>query len=441
MFLSSSSRNKWGTPEFWQRICPGLTITDNGIRQVNGPRSTATSVPTEVFEQRRNGLIEIGFAQIDETLMESQAIQKLLQGIKDLQQESTKDSAVKYPASFILLFDETWELARTSRDILKQSTHKSNDFNYDNLAWYIEGGGFSPHRDRQPENVPESFHPDGEAKFVTHWIALSDAQPENSCLYVIPKYQDPGYIKGDDGPAAEDPLRRALSNKTAFQHIRALPRKPGQSLIFTHRIIHWGSARSEDSKLPPRVALSFVCSDSTYEKPYIDPKYFSSDKNPPFRIRLLLVCAQLLIYYQRFDLPKATIKACYDFCKENENELEETYRHKVFLEFVKAMKEAKGEAGDENEVTEKPKNETKGIDDEDEDADEDEAMMEEMLNAEEQGYGEFEDDFDDTNDDDDKEENFATAEGSDEDPEDEGVSLFGRPAGSDPSSKRKKPNS
>jgi ectoine hydroxylase-related dioxygenase (phytanoyl-CoA dioxygenase family) len=45
-----------------------------------------------------------------------------------------------------------------------------------------------------------SFHSDkegGHAKYVTMWIALTPVTPENSCLYVIPRQFDPGYINGD----------------------------------------------------------------------------------------------------------------------------------------------------------------------------------------------------------------------------------------------------
>ena len=92
-----------------------------------------------------------------------------------------------------------------------------------------------------------------------------------------------------------------------------------------------------------------MCSDPDYEAPLLvnHKNYFSIDSDssggmprfPPLQIRLLLVCAQLLIYYQRFNLEKAVIKACYDYCKQNEEELEEGYRRKVFVEFVNAMKE------------------------------------------------------------------------------------------------------
>merc|ERR1712176_1588190 len=90
-----------------------------------------------------------------------------------------------------------------------------------------------------------------ESKFVTLWIALSNATTNNSCLYVIPKKYDPGYINGDNNDNNDDgeeeccPLRRALPNKQSYQHIRALPRKSGQSILFTHRLIHWGSSRDQ----------------------------------------------------------------------------------------------------------------------------------------------------------------------------------------------------
>ena len=445
MIISNNNRNKWGTAEFWQKLCPGLTIGENAATVAASSRGVQPG-EAELCRQR---LIDDGYATIDESLAGSSIIGKLLEGIKTLQGVTSKEEEpVKFPASFILLFDETWELARIARNTLKQSTHTSNDFNYDILAWYIEAGGFSPHRDRQPEHVLSSFHEDDmQAKFVTNWIALSNAQPENSCLYVIPKSRDPGYLKGDDGPDAVDPMRRALPTKADFQHIRAIPRTPGQSLLFTHRIIHWGSQRDKTSKLPPRVAISFVCSDPSYEKPYIDPKYFTNTVTPPFHIRLLLVCAQLLIYYQRFDLPKESIKAYYDYCKGYENELEKSYRQKVYLEFVNAMKEAKKEAVSEGKILstniigdgilETPV----GKDDDNED-DEEDAMMEEMLNAEEQGYGEFEDDYEDTIENTDDDNDLQLADGNEDDSGDdaEGLSLFGNPDSKEPDPKRKKVN-
>ena len=355
MSITSENRNEWTRPEFWTSICKNLSIEAEAT--YSAVPKVADGCPTAKY---RELLRKRGYAQVNE-LMPEFLISKLRAGIKQLREHNL-------PASFILLFDETWQLARVSRQLLEKSTLETNEFQFDILAWCIEHGGFTPHRDRQPENARSTIGENGDAKFVTNWIALTESSPENSCLYVIPKEHDPGYMDGDSDD--QDPLQRALPNKQAFQNIRALPREPGQSLLFTHRLIHWGSIKDPDAS--PRIALSFVCSDPSYEKPYIDPGYFTEDKMPPFSIRLLLICAQLLVYYQRFDLTTECLRACYEYCKSMKKELEVSYRHKVFVEFVKAMKE--------------------GTDDECDD--DDEAMMEEMLEAEQAGYGEFEDDFD-----------------------------------------------
>jgi hypothetical protein len=442
-------------PSAWEAICTGLSIcskSKNGkcsqLSKSDGHESNANF--QRKHERRREKLRHNGYALVDD-LFDVQPVRK---GIEALHEQNL-------PATFVLLFDETWQLACQSKRVLEQASHKKNVFNYDLLAWYIPPGspGFSPHRDRQPDDAPSTFHSDDQqAKFITNWIALSDATPENSCLYVIPKPYDPGYTTGDNdcsdndktergenSKGSADPLHRALSSKESFQHIRCLPRKAGQSILFTHRIIHWGSQgdpadlvtcdndqddaghSSSEATVFPRIAISFVCSDPDYEAPLLvnHEKYFSTISNadnsvdiqqlPPLHIRLLLVCAQLLIYYQRFDLEKLVIKACYDYCKQHEEELEESYRRKVFVEFVNAMKEQNGMKGKNNET----KNigatkiastaatrqgfkaspdaigEETGFPDEEDGDDEEDAMLEEMLNAEAGGYGEFEDDYDD----------------------------------------------
>ena len=381
--LTLENKASWSSVDYWAKLCKDLTITDVGI---DGDVEVDHKLPARAVlgaeSQLQARLLEDGYVLVD-SFKDNQRFddltRKLREGITMLHSQSI-------PATFILLWDETWEFARFAKKILKDSTHSLNCFNFDVLAWYIDPredlAGFSPHRDRQPEDTKCSFHTDGQPKYVTLWTALSPATPENSCLYIIPKQYDPGYLVGDED---FDPLTLALSTKESYQNIRALPRQPGQSVLFTHRILHWGSRGNPNTSPEPRIAISFVCSDPAFERPYINPNYFDGDKMPPFRIRLLLVCAQLLIYYQRFDLPKSCIRACYEYCKEHEVELDPTYRRKVGVEFVKAMREI---------VTTKKPVGCAGTEDEDEDDDQDEAVLQEMLEAEEQGYGEFEDDYD-----------------------------------------------
>ena len=172
----------------------------------------------------------------------------------------------------------------------------------------------------------------GIAKYVTMWMALSNATPENSCLYVIPAGNDPGYYNGDnEDDLKPDPLQSALSSKVDFQNIRALPRREGESVVFTHRILHWGSKGNVNCK-EPRIALSFVVSAMDFEESYISSSYLTEESLPPFHIRLLLVCAQLLIYHQRFDLSPKFIRSCYDYCTKYEGILNKSYFKKVRIE-------------------------------------------------------------------------------------------------------------
>ena len=433
-------------PSTWTSICMGLSIETADLDRK--PSAAKKSIDEDdnlesKYKIRRDKLIQNGYALVDDSF----DVQLVREGIEALHEH-------KIPATFILLFDEAWQLASQSKAVLEKSSHEKNVFNYDLLAWYIPPGspGFSPHRDRQPDDAPSTFHSDDQqAKFVTNWIALSDATPENSCLYVIPKPYDPGYTTGDidtvddenDGKngSTADPLHRALSSKESFQRIRCLPRKAGQSILFTHRIIHWGSQGDPpctlaESPVHPRIAISFVASDPDYEAPLLvnHEKYFSTASKsgeptlfPPLHIRLLLVCAQLLIYYQRFDLDKSVIKACYEYCKQHQDELEESYRRKVFVEFVKAMKE-------QNELEQKITNdklandqdatvkEADGENNKDDDDDDEDAMLEEMLNAEAGGYGEFEDDYDDLGE---QEDDYDEEEDGDDEDDEEEVDLFG----------------
>ena len=370
MSFHQSKRSDWETQAFWEKICPSLTIgsKDPIPNPVNfhADRSGDTLRP----ENTRERLRKRGYALVDQQVFPKEKLEMVRKGIEVLHESG-------FPASFILLFDVTWDLAAVSRQLFKTTCLETNEFQFDILAWHISGKGFSPHRDRQPEDAAKTFVGE-DAKFVTHWIALTPATPQNSCLYMIPKEHDPGYLSGDTDE--EDPLHRALCDKTKFQRIVALPRNPGQSLLFTHRIIHWGSARDPGASdsLGPRMAISFVCSDPSFEKPFLANPHFSTEERPSFRIRLLLVCSQLLIYHERFDLPKEILKLCYEICKEMEAELEVSYRHKVYLEFVRAMKEMKGD-GEGNHTA----------------SDDEEAVLDAMLEAEEGGYGDnLVDDYD-----------------------------------------------
>ena len=303
---------------------------------------------------------------------------------------------------------------------------------FDILAFYVdprEGQvGFSPHRDRQPLDVKGSFFDDGMPKYLTRWIAVEDADGEsNSAIFVIPKQYDPGYTNGDDdddggegddvnddddGNAATRPLRRALPSKESYQNIRALHAESGSSLLFSHRIIHWGNAGNPETTIRPRIAISFTYSDPAFEAPYLNSECCEFDANksscvPAFSIRLLLCCCQVLVYHQRLGIKRDFVMMCYDYVKENgPGKLEKSYESKVLREFVGAVKGSfkGGNVDDDDDSNDSEVCES-----------DEERMLEEMLNQHEEFHDDFDDDMGEG-------ESFIQDEDNedDEDDEDEG---------------------
>ena len=382
--------------ESWRSFLPSLTITSS-----SSSSSSSSPQPPPPSATILNDLKEDGFSLSAPVHPNTALLQKLREAIQYLHDNNL-------PPSFIALYDECFELADFYKGNVFHGT--KNHFNFDILAWCIDPSksecGFSPHRDRQPPNsqIKASFHENGLAKYVTCWTALSPATPDNSCLYVIPKPHDPGYMKGDDDDndnASPDPLSRCLQSKTDYQNIRACPRSPGESLVFTHRLIHWGSAGSKRSQSPPRIAISFVASSLDFESPYLT----CGESRPNFLQRLVLICAQLIIYYQRFPsiIDYKHLKLIHSVVENKAQAvgLEEKYRKKVQQEFLMATTELAFQPGNDSE-------------------DEEEALAA-MLNNDE---GDFEDDFVDEEE---ENENECVSSDDDDDDDDEPAFVIGLP--------------
>lgn len=312
-------------------------------------------------------------------------VENLRRGIESLKSEG-------WPASFIFLYDEAWVLAGRMANLMRRVS--GNEISFDALAWHVDQdrgeGGFSPHRDRQPDDATSTFRADGMAKYTTAWVALTDANPDNSCLYVIPKAHDPGYEAGDDEEGEEDPMSLALPTKESYQHIRALPTATGGALLFTHRIIHWGSrgrkSTEEEARAgtsaPPRCSISIGFSDPSYERPYLvgQPKLGveGTNKLPDFRSRLALVCAQMISYFERFPVDSVMLRAFYRVFCASKDLYDDRYAESTRKEFARAVQEREGEneGGSEGEDM---------LDE----------ALEIMLENEAGGGVDFEDDFDD----------------------------------------------
>eukprot|EP00808_Paulinella_micropora_P010016 g48819.t1 len=194
---------------------------------------------------------------------------------------------------------------------------------------YMPGG---PHRDR-PNAGPESFCPNtGLPKYVSIWLALTDATVSTSCLYVVPRPADASYLVPGDS-------LKCLTEPGVWGQVLAQPLPPGGFLAFSHRLVHWGSQpqpsislarlpvqqHAQDADLAARgecsaqaaqnglaasplrkaaqlsrtdlgarrIALTLAFADPSFERPYFPVSYLP---HPPTELRVALVAAQSLHY-------------------------------------------------------------------------------------------------------------------------------------------------
>ena len=203
--------------------------------------------------------------------------------------------------------------------------------------------------------------PRGQApRDCTCWVALSEATPDNGCLYFLPRCCDPAYAVGDCTDAAlggsEAPRQGTFhlqkgphggpvympTSDDALRHIRAVPCHTGDAVFFSHRIVHWGSQGRVNSVHGPRISLSFAGSDHSFRvaEPYFDPGLLPL---PPHSVRVALASAQMLCYAGngRFNLSGAECKAYRQAFRAQRAQFNKQYRSTVRQAFRSASELAK----------------------------------------------------------------------------------------------------
>ncbi|MBA2588577.1 MAG: phytanoyl-CoA dioxygenase family protein [Alphaproteobacteria bacterium] len=182
---------------------------------------------------------------------------------------------------FAFLFDEFWAPFH-ALDALYGSILGGYGMLPHCWVWNVDpqkgDAGWNPHRDMGHV----SLRPDGSPIAITTWIPLSEANPLNSCMYMVPAHADPVY----GTPRDSEKLFELPS-------IRALPAQPGDVLVWNQAVLHWGSRsspRAEQSRVS--MAFEFQRTDSpAFAQPIIPP-----DKPLPFEARLKLIARQVLQY-------------------------------------------------------------------------------------------------------------------------------------------------
>lgn len=295
MHASRQTAETMAQASYWRNLCPNLHVDDAAFQQkiIAHKIEVASRSSCEDVRQR---LVNEGFAVLEPSAMKwSVDVGVLADAVEKLVKHG-------WAPTFLALYDEAWAMGVNAQDIMSKAT--GNSMCMDIVGFMVNPAnakGFSPHRDRQPEDwmlrgvpasVPATFKPDGMAKYVTIWTALTDASADNSCLHYIPRDVDPGFYEGDAEDA--DPMGEIFSkDMSAFRNIRPAPVAAGGSVFHTHRTIHWGSSGRPSYVGRPRISLSIGFSDPKFEPPYFSTKLLPF---PPLGHRVALASAQVLNY-------------------------------------------------------------------------------------------------------------------------------------------------
>ena len=152
------------------------------------------------------------------------------------------------PVQFIFIYDEAWILFMRLHNIISAIVGSDYQRLPDFWSWRIDpaisDSGWGLHRDKSVEFLRDRLiDPDsGLPRSLTVWIALTDANPMNSCMHVLPADRDPCY------ETMCDIKNHSWSLSELFQNFRALPVTTGSVLMWNQVFIGgvvWGGRIQE----------------------------------------------------------------------------------------------------------------------------------------------------------------------------------------------------
>jgi len=191
-------------------------------------------------------------------------------------------NALGIPPVFIFYTDFAWVAFQSMNDLLAESL---GDFMFlsEFWAWHIDPkenqAGWAPHRDKEGR---KGLFDDNSTKSLTCWIPLTEANPLNGCIYVVPKQHDLNYgIEDAEGAHIDLPS------------IRALPAKPGDVIIWDSTVFHWGAQSSEFAENP---RLSMALEVQSNKVPPFNPPLIAPNELIEDSVRLKLIGKQMLQY-------------------------------------------------------------------------------------------------------------------------------------------------
>lgn len=268
-----SAVDELGRREFWLAMNPELSITDRPNRDHAGPTSRLGGIDAAAL---RGSLRQRGYFH-SEAAIDHAPCAPLARAMARLVEAGI-------PTPFLFVYDEVWQLLERSAVVLEELMGPGFLVGGDLWAWHVaadaQASGWAVHRDA---NI-DGMLPDGSVGLITVWIPLTDANPANGCMYVLPTDRD---------PFVPDQLDRREVSPADLASVRALPAGPGDVLGWSTQLLHWGG-RSSDDATAARMSLSIY--GQRDDVPRYRDDFVRLDGAIPLHYRLGMVGRALLAY-------------------------------------------------------------------------------------------------------------------------------------------------
>lgn len=284
--------------DYWRALNPNCTISNQPFQGF----SELSALKQEEIDEYALQLREEGYFQTM-PVIPNNTLWKMQQCIENVRK-------VGYPPTFALVYDVFYQAFAHFHSIFTSILGSGYKLIPNFWIYYIQandnGKGFEPHRDAEYENTIDS---NGMPQVITFWVAIVDANPLNSCIYVVPANRDPEYI---------DAIKNLETGATKFalEDIRALPTKAGTVSCWDQYLFHWGSRSSKRAK-SPRISDAAYCQRG--DIPPVDDMAIDIPSELDFHSRLALIGRGLHRYsYASLEQSQHT-EALLNFIKRHKN--------------------------------------------------------------------------------------------------------------------------
>jgi Phytanoyl-CoA dioxygenase (PhyH) len=272
------------SPGMWRALNPQLSVTADPFAGVRGPFAfSPEDLAGSVARVKEEGYYQTRPA------VPAELCRKLSEGVKNI-------VAAGIHPIFLAVYDEFWQVTARLSPLLAPILGERYRVLDEIWVFFVDpanaGSGWTPHRDYttfEGARARGGIRADGRPTVVTVWIPVTDAEPSNGCMYVLPVNLDPNL------PAQPSMEMAARPGEAAprLQDVRALPAPAGSVLTWNLFLLHWG-ARASRHAPHPRISIAFYFHSDDIE-PVADG-LCALEGELPFQERLARVGRALLRY-------------------------------------------------------------------------------------------------------------------------------------------------